>query len=606
MNKQNQLKKNLNLLKKNDPQLYEVVIQAKELPFCWSQSGHLNLALEDTLIHSIVDPIKEAKEWRNQQNLNDVDVLFIYGIGLGYYYDALRDWLSQSVSRYIVFLEDDLNVLRSFLATEKATTILNDPQVYIHHLREPVKEQQFKFLAYYFSFTAIGWGVLENYTIKKANQAKFLRDFIHSIFFRCTESFKESLLGEVFYSNLYTNMLHLPKALRASGLFGMYHNVPAIICGAGPSLGKNIDQLVELQDKALIFTGCTGVNALMNKTIYPHFLAYLDPNYSQTERFLNNNSFEVPFFYYNRVHCDTLNGLHSQKLFLGGCSFNVIGDYLEKKFGVFDKRIPSAGSVLSWLLLIAKYMGCNPIIFVGMDLALTGGGRYSRGIWSENIAKKCKEISKSTRYSWKDIYGNHTYTQDSFVIERDIISNLVKKCPETTFINATEGGIGADGVPNILLKEVVRTFLQRPIDFNGLTHVDIQRLDHLKVTSGEIKNTLNELRTKFKFIDKLSKEITEIVNLDNISSGSILEKTEFLERKLQTEDMYKLAIEDVLLMYDWSVKRKKDELQRDLSLTNKQKTYQCAKFHKTKMEYVNTLVKGHLVGSDKAMEKSSE
>ena len=54
----------------------------------------------------------------------------MYGLGLGYYYEAAYEWLEKSKSkeRYLIFLEDDLEVIRLFLETELASKILNDKQ----------------------------------------------------------------------------------------------------------------------------------------------------------------------------------------------------------------------------------------------------------------------------------------------------------------------------------------------------------------------------------------------------------------------------------------------------------------------------------------------
>lgn len=605
MNGKDCFQHNMALLK-NNPHLVQLIqnVDTSSFSFENTLSGHLNLIVDGEPIHSYDNPYSRAEQWVARQNLEGVDVLFVYGIGLGYHYDALRDWLSQSVSRYIVFLEDDPKVLRGFLTTEKATTILRDPQVYLHYLREPVKAQQLLFFAYYFSFTVIGWAEMESYAVKKKDKAKFLEDLVQSTFSRCKESFRENLLGEVFYSNFYVNTLRLPEALRGSGVFGKYHSVPAIICGAGPSLEKNIDQLVKLKDKALIFTGCTGVNVLEKKKMLPHFLGYIDPNVAQTERFQNNNSFEVSAFYYNRVHRDTLRWLHSQRLFFGGCIDSPINSYLEKEWGISEEGISGFGSILSWLLLVAKDMGCNPIIFVGMDLALTGGERYSEGVWSEYHARKNKAGFRLNRYLRKDIYGNDIYTQKAFIAERDAINNIVKKYSGINFINATEGGIGIDGIPNMPLREVAEHVLCRTIDFDNLIHADVQQLDSTSITSSEIIDTLDTLHKDFEFMDKISKEIKLSVDAESVTLG--LRRAGFLEKKLQANNMYKLAIEEVLLIYDLSIKRKRKELQRDTSLTDKQRQDQYMQFYKTKMNHIDTLIRGHLVGLEKALEMGNE
>ena len=68
--------------------------------------------------------------------------------------------------------------------------------------------------------------------------------------------------GRPYYSNFYKNLFELPKAKPASSLFSKFDKVPAIICGAGPSLEKNLPLLGTLKDRAIIFAGGTAMNAL--------------------------------------------------------------------------------------------------------------------------------------------------------------------------------------------------------------------------------------------------------------------------------------------------------------------------------------------------------
>src|SRR5580658_1253360 len=89
--------------------------------FSRSRSGLMNLSApiegQEVFLHSPDDPLKEAEEWFRQQILKDVDTLYVYGIGLGYYYEAAKAWLHGSKKRSLVFLEDRPQVIHRFLET---------------------------------------------------------------------------------------------------------------------------------------------------------------------------------------------------------------------------------------------------------------------------------------------------------------------------------------------------------------------------------------------------------------------------------------------------------------------------------------------------------
>ena len=50
-----------------------------------------------------------------------------------------------------------------------------------------------------------------------------------------------------FLSNFYLNLYYLPDSKKGNDLYGKFQGIPAIICGAGPSLQKNIHLLKELK-----------------------------------------------------------------------------------------------------------------------------------------------------------------------------------------------------------------------------------------------------------------------------------------------------------------------------------------------------------------------
>src|SRR6185503_9490810 len=112
-------------------------------------------------------------------------------------------------------------------------------------------------------FREIYIGALAAYQEKKPRSFEEL-SFIIQFFRGIQESSTAEYLsaGKVFFKNFYHNILELDNAENGSALSGKFQGVPAIICGAGPSLGKNIELLKTLKDKALIFAGGTAMNAL--------------------------------------------------------------------------------------------------------------------------------------------------------------------------------------------------------------------------------------------------------------------------------------------------------------------------------------------------------
>ena len=101
-------------------------------------------------------------------------------------------------------------------------------------------------------------------------------------------------------SNYYKNILKLDGVHASRGLYEEFRNIPAIICGPGPSLDKNIDVLRTLGDRALIIAGGTGINALNAGGVIPHICVSIDPNTAQKTRIIASKSYDVPLLYRSR------------------------------------------------------------------------------------------------------------------------------------------------------------------------------------------------------------------------------------------------------------------------------------------------------------------
>ena len=89
--------------------------------------------------------------------------------------------------------------------------------------------------------------------------------------------------GEGVLTNVFKN-LDLHKRIKKGGdLKGQFNGIPAVICGAGPSLEKSFSELKEIQDRAVIIAGGSALAPLSRSHIPIHFAAAVDPD-PPTER----------------------------------------------------------------------------------------------------------------------------------------------------------------------------------------------------------------------------------------------------------------------------------------------------------------------------------
>ena len=110
--------------------------ESRSVTFCKTPDGDLNLRCNSEhgpfLLHSNSNPLEEAKTWFHQLHLRDIKVLFVYGIGLGYIYEAAKEWLKGDQNNLLVFVESNPEIIRRFFETDRATEFLTNPQAFIY------------------------------------------------------------------------------------------------------------------------------------------------------------------------------------------------------------------------------------------------------------------------------------------------------------------------------------------------------------------------------------------------------------------------------------------------------------------------------------------
>lgn len=486
------MKSSLNVFQKNcekwsqtDPQKAVLLpyVDCNALQFCTTDKGELNLKFEmdgkTHFFHSPKGALREAENWFATLNLIDIPLLYSYGVGLGYYYQAAQTWLHQDPSRRLVFIEDNLAVIHRLFETDLGYQIVHDPQVQLHFFEGMEKgEELFNILYWNFFLTTLLVSGLKLYNELKND---IYNELQHKIYYDV--ALKNSLLNEYleygtgFFKNFYPNILCLEGAYLADDLFGKFENMPAIICGAGPSLEKNLPLLGKLLNKAIVFAGGSALNAINNADLQPHFAAGIDPNAPQYDRLSSNTSFEVPFFYRNRLLHKAFKTIHGPRLYVTGSGGYDISHLFEDGLGIAGKPLEEGHNVVNFCLEIAHALGCNPIIFVGMDLAYTGMKAYASGVLENNtvdagMITKTDHVDQAALLK-TDIYGEPLYTLWKWISEADWIGDFAKANPDVTVINATEGGLGFPGVPNINLMDAAEKYLKEDYDFKGLIHSEI-------------------------------------------------------------------------------------------------------------------------------------
>ncbi len=456
-------------------------------------------------------PETESFPLNQKLNLDGVDILYVYGIAIRSY-EILESWLKEKRERRLIFLEDELQAIHGIIAEP----FFLNPQVVIHYLsQDKTIDTHIEEIVAIFPSERIEVVAIDSYRKKRRFQKMRL-----TLLRGCAVAhaqLTESLYSHKMLSNLLCNIKRWHGSFFATGLKGKFKNIPAIICGAGPSLEKSIIDLKALEDRALIIAGGSTIAALSNQGIHPHIGVALDPNPEEFERLKIASSFEMPLIYATRLQHDVFNTINGHRGYLISGTGGPCEQHFEKQMEIKGDPIgPELGieamSVTTLSIALAVEMGCNPILFNGIDLAYTGMRRYSEGVIpSSNVifSEMCK-IKKAPERTLKrkDIHGHYVHTLVKWVMESECIASYAKQHPNHRFINVSSEGIGFPNIPNAPLIEVIQNELTLPQDLRAQVHAQIQMLQ-MPPLKEKIEEEMGAIFASLQRLKKIAEQMIE-------------------------------------------------------------------------------------------------
>ncbi len=466
-------------------------------------------------------------------HLEALSTIYVCGLGEGSVYTRLLPWLKAQKSRRLIFLEEKIEAVRALLDFPE---VFLDPQVVVRlapqHVEAVIQELVSSFPCDRVDVFSSGTCSLRRF---RQIRLQILRKttLTHSLM-------NESLHYHKLLLNIIPNMHRWENSFLANGLKNKLHNIPAFICGAGPSLAEQIPHLAELKDRALLIAGGSAITVLSSQGVIPHLGIALDPNKEEFERLKQASSYEMPLLYASRLQPDVFNTTNAETGYIVSDTGGGFEKYMEEasKFppsAIGENLGMEALSVTTLSLALAVEMGCNPIFFSGVDLAYTGGERYARGVAAPSHRGQPKKASGQL-LKRPNIQGKQVDTTVQWVMERDCISAFAKDTPHVRFINTSSAGLGFRGIPNYSLKTLLETECQLPLDLHGLIHAQIQQLK-LPPLQKVVTTQIDQMKESLSRLKQLmSAYICEIEKLQNTHSQEPLPTSQMLLLELDMQE----------------------------------------------------------------------
>ena len=541
---------NMRALWRVDPELamrVDAVFDDERIPLTPTRSGAWTARTQtpdgkSVYLHSRNDPVEEAKRFVAATPTQDKYCYVISGLGLGYHVCALQELLRGDA--FMICAEPVVPLIATALtcvdlaepiATRKLVILADDDKRRLHDcLRE---RSALMMLGAHF--------IRHAPSVRLAPDAHGAMTTAIAEFVSFTRMSLVTLISNsrITCRNIAMNLGRYVSTPSIEILRDRFAGDPAIIVSAGPSLSKNIEQLAGFKDRAVVCAVQTTVKPLVQRGIVPDFITTLD-FHEMSRKFFE----DVGDLSKTHLIAEPKATWHVLDDYPGPVSVLdnswarlVIGEELGARSG-----LPAGATVAHLALYLAIHLGCDPIIFVGQDLAFTGHVFYVPGVeihraWRQEMNRfnsiEHKEWDRIVRNRpilrrVPGIDGNELYTDDLLLtyleqFEKDIVG------AGRRMIDATEGGARIRGTEVMSLDEVSRLIGDRKID--------PQRFAYKKSVNWNDRSRLGATREQMgRRVEEMQEAVAvceEILSLLDELDGMIDDPAKFNRRLVRVDEL---------------------------------------------------------------------
>lgn len=261
----------------------------------------------------------------------------------------------------------------------------------------------------------------------------------------------------VYLRNTLLNAKGLASEAASDSLDGAWQGASVIVAAAGPSLDETLPALRDVAERALLIAVDTAARPLLAAGIMPDVVVALDPTPTNGRHLIGLPGGARSPWLVAEGSVDPI----AVRAFTGRTFFFQVSGHQPwpwlESLGLRAGRLRAWGSVLTSALDLALRGGAARVVFVGADLAFTGGRPYCRGTtfehdWQDLVARGASlsqiwadALARWDTVSAADIAGGTTITARHLLAFRDWIAETSRTSTGCAFVNATPAGVLAGG-----------------------------------------------------------------------------------------------------------------------------------------------------------------
>lgn len=360
--------------------------------------------LEDRLLHSAYDPMKEARREIDAIAADNPSIVVVLGMGLGYSIDAA---LERFPAAKIFVIEADPAIhgfasdVRTLPSDPRITYVLGKNReanfIAITHEIGPAEASSIKYL------TRLADLDLPYYTEIVELIGRVAAMHIEGM--RTTAHF-----GLLWWTNSVLNWRQWLTAPDVSGWFGARRGKPVFIFAAGPTMFDGLD-IFQSYEGGIRFVVDTAFPPVSNAGIRVDAVFAIDAQRATLDHFKNllpHRLIGAP------VVPPELWAMADERIItsLAGPHFDWFDKALDRRVA----KLKSGGSVTTFAFDLARRMGADPIVLIGADFAHRGGRRHVGGTTYES-----QSLAGLNRFSSVETSRSSNVVHAGFSTEENLI-----------------------------------------------------------------------------------------------------------------------------------------------------------------------------------------
>ena len=483
------------------------------------------------LVHSREDPKKEAYALIDtvlKQHVEFANIVVVLGVGMGYHLEPLFARYSGMNTLFIV-VENNVQLFRAFIKNNRPManvqgqimSVFDYPgmRLMVGVAPDQVYNYLFELMMKMGRNSHSTFMFVEHPVLIRFNKDYYkpLCQEIARVCYDIRSSYgndpEDSWIGIDHMLNNLDTITTKPGIIQIKDKF---KGVPAVIVATGPSLNKNIDLLPEIKNKAVFFAADASLNTFLlhEPQIIPDIVCSLERNLSTANHFKQIKDKQSMSDIW-LCACPVV----KPEVYWAwkGKDVTLYRDFAHFTWlGVDRGKLNTGKSVTNMAFKAALYLGCNPIILVGQDLAFAPDGQsHVKGAdHARDGLAKSQLIQQKTKVMGNN--GTMLESLDTWIgMLKRFEYDIMKEATGVKVINATEGGAKINGTECMTLREVIDTFCKDDHDIADtlnkyLTYPDEQDIKHAEETvNGNIDKGIEYLKMSYRELDDAVETIEE-------------------------------------------------------------------------------------------------